>query len=156
MKLGKFLTDVGLVPLVRRPDLWWLDGPLVYQRADGIKITAPKGFITDDASIPKFLDWIPALDRQGLSRRPGLIHDALYAMGRTKGKDFCDQTLREMCEVEGISPFWSGAIYQGVHWGGGSSWSSDATEAKHIDRQGSFITLADYRNWVVAGASVFS
>lgn len=158
MKLarGTFSVAPGLVPIPNRPDLWWLDRDVSYRRLDGILITAPEGFITDDASIPKALDWIPALDRQGRSRLPGIIHDSLYTLGRSKGKDFADDTLREMCIQAGISRFWAGVIYQGVHLGGTSSWTADRRVEAEISMEGSFITAADYLKFKTAGGSVFS
>lgn len=153
---GSFSPPAGLVPFPTRPDLWWLDRPMSYRRRDGILITAPKGYITDDASIPKALDWIPALDRQGRSRLPGVVHDALYTLGREKGKDFADDTLREMCEVGGLTPFWAGVIYQGVHRFGSGSWNSDARVAAEIHKEGSFVTQADFMAWKAAGGTVFA
>lgn len=152
---GSFSPPAGLVPLPARPDLWWLDRSMAYRRRDGILIIAPKGYITDDASIPKVLDWIPALDRQGLTRLPGAMHDALYTLGRTKGKAFADDTLREMCEVAGLSRFWAGVIYQGVHLGGAGAWNSDARVAAEIHKEGSFISKADYTAWKIAGGTIF-
>jgi hypothetical protein len=128
---------------------------MAYRRLDGILIVAPMGYITDDASIPKILDWIPALDRQGRSRLPGVIHDALYTLGRAKGKAFADDTLREMCVAAGLSPFWAGVIYQGVHLGGAGAWNSDARVAAEIHKEGSFISKADYAAWKIAGGTIF-
>jgi hypothetical protein len=128
---------------------------MAYRRKDGILIVAPKGYITDDASIPKVLDWIPPLDRQGATRLPGVIHDALYTLGRLKGKDFADDTLREMCKVAGLSSFWAGAIYQGVHRFGSGAWSSDVRVAAEIHKEGSFISQVHYLAWKAAGATIF-
>lgn len=123
-----FLSNPGLVPIVNRPDFWWLDGPLVW--TDGpSRIIIPAGFITDDASIPKFLDWVPCLDRQGLSRRPGLLHDGIYALGRSIGKEAADATLRNACRAEGMSAFCSGVIYEFVRFFGDAAWNKDANEA---------------------------
>lgn len=155
LRAGTFSAPAGFVPIESRPDLFWLDRDMAYRRRDGILIVAPKGFITDDASIPKALDWIPALDRQGRSRLPGGIHDALYTLGREKGKAFADDTLREMCEAAGLSRFWSGVIYQGVHLGGASAWNGDARRAAEIHQEGSFISEADYLAWKARGGTVF-
>lgn len=158
MALGRgcFSIPAGLVPFPNRPDLWWLDNSVSYRRLDGIVVTAPQGFITDDASIPKFLDWIPALDRQGRSRLPGIIHDSLYSLGRSRGKAFADDTLREMCIQSGINRFWSGVIYQGVNLAGASAWLADRRVAAEINQQGSFVTITAYQKFKLAGGSVFS
>lgn len=116
---------------------------------------APQGFITDDASIPKSLDWITPLDRQGASRRPGLLHDAIYSLGRERGKAWADDCLRRMCLAEGMSKVGAELIYLGVHWFGDEAWESDAEAAAQIDREGSFVTKAAYDAWVKLGKKVF-
>lgn len=149
-----FRTDPPLVPIVDKPDLWWLEQPLVWSD-DARTITIPAGFITDDASIPKVFDWIPALDRQGLSRRPGLLHDGLYSLGREYGKDFADHMLFVSCCAEGVSPGWASAIWWGVHLGGQSGWDQDAVAAIQISRQGSFIDKEHFLAWMATGGTIF-
>lgn len=158
-----FLSAVGMVPIPASPDLYYLDGPLIYHYEGGvwghpITITAPKGLITDDASIPKFLDWIPFLDRQGLSRRPGLVHDALYSLGREDGKDFADEMLEQMCLDEGMSKTQAWIIYQGVHEFGDLSWDKDRGNGMFLPtpKIGNFIDYASYAAWKKAGSTVFS
>jgi hypothetical protein len=121
-----------------------------------LTITAPAGFITDDASIPKALDWVTPLDRQGASRRPGLMHDALYSLGRIKGKEWCDNFLQRACLSEGMSPWGAWSIYQGVHLFGASSWAADAAEEYKITSQGSFITVEFFNAFLSCGGSLFS
>jgi hypothetical protein len=151
-----FLTDPGLVPIPQVPDLWYLDGPLVWVDA-AVRIVIPAGFISDDASVPKFLDWVPFLDRQGLSRRPGLMHDGLYSLGRGRGKDWCDLMLREACVAEGLTPFQAGCYYQGVHLFGGSSWSADAQHGIWPGSvvEGDFISQAAADAYNAVGATIF-
>jgi hypothetical protein len=150
-----FLTDPGLVPVPGKPDLWWLDGPLVWADQD-VTITVPQGFISDDASVPKVLDWIPFLDRQGLSRRPGLAHDALYSLGRTRGKAYADSMLRAFCLAEGMNAFQAGVYYQGVHLFGASSWAADARAGSFgVVGSGDFISLFAYQAWIAGGHTIF-
>jgi hypothetical protein len=152
-----FKTDPGLVPIVDQPDLWYLDGPLVWVDV-GITITVPPGLVTDDASIPKFVDWIPFADRQGLSRRPGLLHDALYVLAREKGKDFADRLLREACLAEGMKHDHAEAIYLGVHVGGDQGWADDAGKGGVCPPVviGNFFTQAYRDAWIATGGSLFS
>lgn len=150
-----FITNPGLVPINSAPDLWSLDGDLVWRDAT-VTITVPAGFVTDDASIPKFLDWVPFLDRQGLSRRPGLAHDAIYSIGRSKGKAWADMMLEQFCLAEGMSSFGAKCIYQGVNLCGGSSWAEDATAGKVGATSGDFISDDYYQAFVKAGASIYS
>lgn len=150
-----FVTDAVLVAIATAPDLWYLGKDLVW-KSDGVTITVPAGFITDDASIPKFLDWVPFLDRQGLSRRPGLAHDAIYSIGRSRGKAWADLMLEQFCLAEGMSHFGAGCIYQGVHLCGASSWAADATAGKVGATSGDFISDDYYQAFVKAGASIYS
>ena len=151
-----FLTDPGLVPIPQVPDLWYLDGPLVWVDA-AVRIVIPAGFISDDASVPKFLDWVPFLDRQGLSRRPGLMHDGLYSLGRARGKDWCDQMLRVFCLDEGMNAFQAGCYYQGVRLFGESSWESDAGHGIYPGNviEGDFISFAAAQDYRAAGGTVY-
>jgi hypothetical protein len=150
-----FRTDPALVPIVSKPDLWWLESPLIYMSMGGL-IVIPEGFISDDASVPHFLDWIPFLDRTGLSRRPGLLHDGLYSLGRERGKDFADAMLREACLSEGMTRFQADLYYKGVHWFGSSSYAKDARAGTFGKiTSGDFITENFYRDWMESGATVF-
>jgi hypothetical protein len=151
-----FLSNPGLVPMVDRPDLWYLDGDLVWSDS-AIRITIPAGFISDDASVPKWLDWIPFLDRQGLSRRPGLAHDGLYSLGRARGKDFADNMLREFCLAEGMTEWQAEIYFLAVHWFGDSSYAEDAHHGVvNPAEEGDFIALAMYQRFVAGGSSIFS
>lgn len=151
-----FQTDPGLVPIPDQPDLWYLDGPLVWV-GQGLTITIPTGFITDDASIPKFLDWIPFLDRQGLSRRPGVCHDGLYSLGRIKGKAFSDMMLEQFCLDEGMKEWQAAAYYYGVHWFGDSSYAGDSNHGTiNPATIGDFINKGCFDKWVANGQSIYS
>lgn len=162
-----FKTDPGLVPIPQKPDLWFLDRALVWTQP-GLVVTIPVGFITDDSSIPKLLDWIPFLDRQGLSRRPGLLHDGLYAIGRRRGKPWADAVLRAACLSEGMSAFGAACIYQGVHLFGQTSWDADARAGTLAAVTSGDFVGADlfaaltgmsgdpYKIWTDSGASIFT
>ncbi len=145
----------GIVPIAAEPDLFYLDGPLVYRDGD-LTITIPAGFITDDASVPKAVDWVPFLDRQGLSRRPGLLHDGIYSLGREKGKDWADGMLERACIAEGMSAWQARCYYLGVHMFGASSWAKDAAGGKVGADSGDFISAAYYQMYLAAGASIYS
>jgi Protein of unknown function (DUF1353) len=153
--VAKFLTDPGLIP-VDEPDFWYLDSPLIYVSAT-YTITIPVGFVTDLASIPHALDWIPFLDRDGFSRRPGCLHDGIYNLGRIKGKDFADGVLREACLAEGMSAWEAWCYFKGVQWFGASAWDKDAHHDTYgAIASGNFIDKAHFEAWVAAGASIYS
>ncbi len=122
-----------------RPDLWRLGAPLIWESA-GERITVPAGFITDLASIPHAVDWVPDLDRDGLSRRPAALHDALYALGREKGKDYADGLLRAALVAEGMGNIGAFEYWYAVHAFGQSSYDADANPR---NGSGGFYTDAD-------------
>ena len=151
---GVFKTDPGLVPTTT-PDLWYLEEPLVWIDAS-CTITIPQFFITDLASIPHVIDWIPFLDRDGKSRRGGVLHDGVYNLGRSKGKDFADHLLRDACVAEGMSVWEATMYFKGVQWFGASAWAKDA----HHDTfgeitSGNFISQAAFDAWTAAGATIY-
>lgn len=148
-------TTPGMVPIAAEADLFYLDGPLVYRDGD-LTITIPAGFITDDASVPKALDWVPFLDRQGLSRRPGLLHDGIYSLGRDKGKEWADRMLERACIAEGMTAWQARCYYLGVHLFGASSWAKDGAGGRIGADSGDFISLAYQQAWIAAGASIYS
>jgi hypothetical protein len=158
-----FLSDPGLCPLTivmkgggvyPVPDLWYLDAALEWKSPD-VHIIVPAGFVSDDASTPKFLDWVPFLDRQGLSRRPGLAHDAIYSLGREKGKAWADMMLEQFCLAEGMNRFQASVYYQGVHLFGGPSWISDERQGTPGITGGDFFTEEAYEAWVKSGATIY-
>ena len=135
-----FRTDLELIALDGRPDLWRVAAPLVWSDPSNGTVTVPVGFITDLASIPHMLDWFPNLDRDGLSRRPAALHDALYALGREKGKDFADDLLRAALLAEGMSNVGAFEYWYAVHTFGRPSWDADAAPQ---NGSGGFFTPAD-------------
>lgn len=144
-----FKSELNLIELDGRPDLWRVAAPLIWETG-GERITVPVGFITDLASIPHLFDWAPNLDRDGLSRRPAALHDALYALGRERGKDYADSTLRAALKAEGMGNLGAFEYWYAVHRMGQSSYNSDAhpqngsngfyTEADHVAYAGTLFS----------------
>lgn len=121
------------------PDHWALAAPLVWKDASGT-ILVPKGFITDLASIPRVLRGLPPLDVDGLSRRPGVLHDWAYAARREQGKDAADLLLRDGLIAEGASEVEAEAYYRAVWMFGGEPWADDAKGPE-------FLTAEDLAAW---------
>lgn len=138
-----FKSPLNLVANVARPDFWFLAAPLVWE-SPTLSITVPAGFRTDLASIPHFLEFIPALDINGRSRRPGVLHDWLYGGARWFGKTAADAMLREALLAEGMTPDGANAIYEGVHLFGEEAWAEDGTESL----AGMFDAPANYLAWL--------
>jgi hypothetical protein len=118
-----FLTELELIADAR-PDLWKVGRPLIWLDKTYGKLTAPDGFLTDLASIPRVFRNLPWLDPNGNSRRPAVIHDWLYdtAPGRRYGKDFADAFLRSALLAEGATAGTARAFWLAVHLFGGPSW----------------------------------
>lgn len=97
-------------------DQWIVRRPLVWAtRSDKLDaITVPKGFVTDLASVPRFLRDRKAFDVNGASRRPAVLHDFLYATG-LGGKDFADNLFRLALRAEGVGAVNAWLFYQAVH-----------------------------------------
>ena len=138
------------------PDLWAFEEPLIWKGSD-CTITIPAGFITDLASIPRLFRNLPLTDVDGISRRPAALHDGLYSLGRSKGKAYADNLLREALMVEGLSSAGAAIYYYGVHWFGGPSYASDAREGIYDGIEtGDVVSPETYQGWVKAGANIFS
>jgi hypothetical protein len=140
-----FLTELDLIAIDKRPDLWRFGAPLVWTD-HGEMITVPQGFITDMASIPHMIDWLPNLDRDGLSRRPAALHDWLYGGDRTRGKDWADNTLRAALKAEGMSNVGAFEYWYAVHKYGRSSWDGDNKDL----RQEHFYTSEDFKAYTAS------
>lgn len=114
-----FMTRLCLMDEAQ-PDYWTVAAPLIWL-GDTVTITVPIGFRTDLASIPRVLRNLPTLDPDGLSRRPAVLHDFLYAT-QPCTRDEADCLLRAALLSEGTTKFAAWMFYKGVHWGGGAPW----------------------------------
>jgi hypothetical protein len=117
-----FLTKLDIQ--AEAPDFWSVASELVWCDPTYGRISVPKGFLTDLASIPRALRNLPAFDPNGLSRRPAVVHDWLYQV-QSHPKAWCDLFLRDSMITEKCSVADAYAFYDAVHWFGQSSWDSD-------------------------------
>jgi hypothetical protein len=109
-------VDVELLPDGRRFRLLSED---FYVTNAGETIVVPAGYITDFASIPRFLWWL--LPPTGRYQYAALIHDRLYDLHNRKRIE-CDRILAEVMKRSGVPAWQRFAIYWGVRIGGGSHW----------------------------------
>lgn len=100
---------------------------LVYELKNRDEIAVPKGFMTNYASIPKFLRWF--IDQDGPTIRDiSVIHDYLYSTGnlyrytRRQADFILFQGMREA----GAGWFHAGAAYLAVRLFGGGNYKEDA------------------------------
>lgn len=80
------------------------------------RITVPKGFITDFASIPRFL-W-SVLPPAGGYGKAAVVHDYLYRTPGAWTRGEADAVLKEAMEVSGVGWFTRQTIWLGVRTGG--------------------------------------
>lgn len=138
-----FRSELNLIAIGGAPGLWRFGAPLIWD-AGAETITVPTGFLTDLASIPRLLDWLPNLDRDGLSRRPAALHDWLYGGDRTRGKDYADNTLRAALLLEGMGTVGAFEYWAAVSKFGRSAWDDDNKDL----RESHFYTKADWHAYL--------
>lgn len=125
-----FLTKLVAEKVVtNQGNRWQLHEPLVYQLvgAKDITITAPAGFETDFASVPR----IPFayLFFGGEFEEAAVIHDYLYRHG-TVTRKVADQILQEAMIESGYEPYYAQYVYYGVRIGGRKIWKQYRSEKK--------------------------
>jgi len=113
-----FMTPLDL--RAYKPDEWVLLLALIYLAKDGKRYIAPRGFITDLASIPRLLRAL--FDINGQSRAPAVLHDFLYCMHYTTRAE-ADALFLEALEAAGVGWATRWSMYLGVRSGGWIYWS---------------------------------
>ena len=113
-----FLTPLDL--RAYKPDEWVLLLALIYLAKNGKRYIAPRGFITDLASIPRLLRAL--FDINGQSRAPAVLHDFLYCMHYTTRAE-ADALFLEALEATGVGWATRWSMYLGVRSGGWIYWS---------------------------------
>lgn len=99
---------------------WRLLAPLVYESdLAGITVTAPEGFVTDLASVPRLP--FAYLLTGGVGHAAAVIHDVLYTKHQVV-RSTADDIFHEALLVLGI-PRWQAALmWVGVRLGGWIGW----------------------------------
>lgn len=95
--------------------------PLVYTDVDGKEWTVPADFISDGASIPRFL-WRLCGPPWGPYAESGVFHDWLYATGPVSRLE-ADRLFLEAMQTQGIKRWRRQAMYRGVRVGGWYAWN---------------------------------
>lgn len=101
-----------------------------------LEIIVKSGFITDGSSIPKLFWSIVGSPLEADLLLPSIIHDGLYT-DETLPRDICDNLLREMLLLNGVSQLKANLIYSAVRMFGASHFESDDTaledKVQHIE-----------------------
>lgn len=114
-----------------RPDgLYELARPYSYalgRKSNPLRITAPKGYATDFASIPRLVRW--AIPKFGAHDGPAVIHDWLYNT-HLVSKPVADAVFLEALLVAGVRPAAARIMFEAVSLFGGSGWRNGPAELK--------------------------
>jgi len=113
------------LPIGKLPSLHWinhrevaLDADLRYD-LDGQTFIVPRGFITDFASVPKFLWWL--FGPTGLWTWAAILHDwfckMLWHRNPPAGPRATDRYFRLACREAGTNPALCWLLWTGVRWG---------------------------------------
>jgi hypothetical protein len=144
-KLVLVLLDNKYAPSIKEGrSLWGLHDPLTYRPSDaGFTITAPPGFVTDLASIPRWA-WI-VLPPDGPWVKGAVIHDFLYATrgsgvwkahpsGNSRPSAYtraeADWILRDALANRGVDLLRRNLIWAAVRIGGAGGWGKDDSRQK--------------------------
>ncbi|MBY4771896.1 DUF1353 domain-containing protein [Burkholderia ambifaria] len=111
-------------------DIGWYPGK--NNDKDLPKVSAPPGFVTDLASIPRVF-W-SALPPDGNYAYAAVLHDYLYWM-QTEDRAVADRILKNAMEDFSVPPLTVEAIYRGVRVGGASAWNKNAALRKSGEKR---------------------
>jgi len=107
--------------------IYFLTQPITWMPNKGQErhhgVTAPKGFVTDLASIPR--PFWSLLRPDGLYAYAAILHDYLYWF-QTRPREECDMILKFGMEDFGVDKATVTIIYQAVRKGGGVAWADNA------------------------------
>lgn len=118
-KRNQFLSPLILEDL-RDGKNWLVRHNLIYIDRAGNRWVVPKGFVTDLASIPRFIQNL--IPKTGKYNSAAVLHDFLYTIQPvspiTVNKALADHLLREAMESCGVNVIARHLIYLGVRVGG--------------------------------------
>lgn len=101
-----------------------------YHSASGRVFFAPRGFITDFASIPRILHGL--ISPNGLSRKAAVIHDWLYC-SQTVTRKQADDLFLEALEVCGVNLLQRYTMYAAVRSAGWIYWNRRSKNKYSLD-----------------------
>lgn len=105
-------------------DFWLVHEPLLFRSrevAPGVLFTAPAGFYTDFASVPRCIRGL--ISKYGKHARSSVLHDLLYFTGYAGSRSTCDDLFDEAMGVEGQGDLSRLIIYQAVCTFGAHAWN---------------------------------
>ena len=122
--MGRFIGELDL--RFHGADHWELLAPFGYETDDGVVITAPKGMITDLASVPDVARSL--VSECGVITKAAVIHDYLYvekqAGGQPISREYADDVMLEAMTDDGVDFHIRNLVHAAVRLGGGEYWNS--------------------------------
>lgn len=101
-----------------------------HARVDGMAFTVPAGFVTDGASIPRFL-WRLCGHPLETRRFPiAVLHDWLYAADLGLTRQQVDEIYRDGLIALGFSKWAANVEYYAIRLFGGGHWQTENTKEK--------------------------
>lgn len=101
--------------------MWIVRAPLIWA-TEKETITVPAGFETDLASIPRMVRGVPGFAPTGLSRRPAVLHDYLYASG-DRSRRAADVLFYYALRAETVPEPIARIYFRAVRLGGAGAWA---------------------------------
>lgn len=102
---------------------WKVLEELIYVADAEFRITVPRGFITDGASIPRGFWSLIGHPLNGKHASPAVVHDYLYVT-QAFDKDYADRVFLEAMKAKGVSFIRRHLMYYAVKFFGTSAWNS--------------------------------
>ena len=119
-------------PLAGEPGLYQLQARLDVP-VGPFTLTAPAGFITDGASIPRWAWWLIGHPMTGTFQAAAFIHDWLYT-SRPVSRVVCDALFCQILREYGVRPWRAKTMYVAVRIGGWRVWARQ--RRRRVNRAG--------------------
>jgi hypothetical protein len=124
-----FVSELSLTPHPTS-DEWVVNAPFIV-KVDEREHIVPTGFVTDLASVPKFLPLTKSF-LGGQARRSAVVHDHMYVT--QAGKEYADSVFLAAMKAEGVNTAVRWLFYAAVHHFGHAIYDGkDATPAVALD-----------------------
>lgn len=133
-----------------------VDDQLVFVDAKGSQWTAPKGALTDGASVPRFLLWVPDGRYNSNFLKAAIIHDAYC---QTDNKTRCPDQYRkkpwrevhrmfyDACIAGGTPELLAKTMYAAV-WVGGPRWNEREHQTKRLSEEQAKLAFERCKWWI--------
>jgi hypothetical protein len=119
-------TNLLIVSPFAEGTYWFLQSPLVYEDSASNEIVVSRYFVTDFASIPRFL-WLllPKWDGYGM---PSVVHDYLYWEQQGHNRYFADNVLLSAMKDQSVAKWKRVVIYRTLRLFGFFAWRGNAKQ----------------------------